>query len=141
LAVRWQDVDLIELDVTLRTPAWAGTAPAYVTRDELRQFADALDAVAGGGTAARFASLDAGQPDLGFAHIDLYEYSRARRLGLRVHLGFGSAAAEDQTPRYGELRAAAPVERGALAAFAQGIRAIARDSAGEGTLPVLPDWP
>lgn len=140
-AVRWQDVDLIELDVSLRTPTWAGRAPGYVTRDDLRQFAASLDTVAEGGTAARFASLDAGQPEFGFARVELYEYSRARHVGVRIHLGLGKAEAEEQSARYGELRAAAPIERGALHSFAHGVRAIARDSSGECALPILPDWP
>jgi uncharacterized protein (DUF952 family) len=138
LAVRWQDVDLIELKATFRSAEWAGSVPAYVTRDELREFATALEQVAAGATAAE---LTAGQPDLGFATIRVHEYSLGRRLALRVHLGTGEDERARFPPGYAELHAAAPIERGALPAFAEGLRRMAQESVVESTLPLVPRWP
>ncbi len=136
--VTWADPDLIGVRIALNSPTWAGRTETYVTRGELTAFADALDAVAAG---ARDAVLEAGQRDLGYADVRVYEYGLARRVAVAVHLGRGAGAVVGSAHGDTELRAALPCERGALTAFSVGLRAIVRDERGRAALAVLVEWP
>jgi hypothetical protein len=138
LETTWADQDLIGVRVVLASPLWAGGAEAFVTRTELTAFADALDAL---GAGAEDAVLEAGQRDLGYADLRVYEYGLARRLAVAVHLGTAAASSSSCAHGDTELRTAAPVERGAFAAFAAALRAIVRDERGRAALALLPDWP
>jgi hypothetical protein len=134
----WADPDLIEIETSVVFSGWAGIERAYVTRDQLLDFASALDAVAAG---ANEATLIGGQRNLSYAEISIHEYDLARRLYADVRLGCVRDV-EATTPRgANELQMAVPVERGQLAAFASGLRRIAVEDRGQATLAGLSDWP
>jgi hypothetical protein len=138
LEVTRADPDPIGVRVVLASPAWAGWTDAYVTRADLTAFADADDALAAGAEAA---VLEAGQRDVGFADLRVYEYGLARRLALGVHLGRASESIVDWAHGDAELRTAVPCERGALPTFAAGLRALLVAERGRAELAVLPEWP
>ena len=138
LRAGWSDPDLIEIEAEVSFDSWGGYERAYVTRGELAAFADALDAVAGGGTEA---SLIGGQHDLSYVELRVYEYGGARRLAVVVAMG-RAGNGRSQWP-HGEtcLRFAMPIERGTLPGFAKDIRRIVTTDKGEATIPVLNSWP
>jgi hypothetical protein len=136
IAAVWADPDLIEVEVVVRFQEWGGAARAYVTRGELLAFAAQLDSVARGATAAEFLG---GQRDLGYAEVALREYDRPRHLAMDVLIG--RTADERPGPGRCEVQVSVPVERGALPAFADGLRHLAEHERGEVALPLPPEWP
>lgn len=137
-SVIWSDSDLLKVSASVRFGDWAGSEWAYVTRDELRRFADELDLVAEGRSRA---ALEAGQPDLSYVSLELFEYSRARQLGMRIHLGRDPTSISNHPAAGVEFRISVPIERGQLAAFAESIRNMISREAGVSALPLPPDWP
>jgi hypothetical protein len=134
----WSDPELIEISVTVGFGGWAGQERAYATRSEVLAFAAAMEAVANGNTEAR---LDAGQPELSWIELRVYEYTRARRLGLAIRLGRAGSSISNWEHGDTKLEFAVPIERGALPAFAHGLRSIVAEERGQVHLPVLEDWP
>ena len=138
LAVVWSDVDLLEIELAVSFAPWSGAELAYVTRDDLTSFASSLDAVAAGATAAE---LNAGQTDLGYGRCRVFEYGRARRLGMEVLVGHGGGNAMNPPDYRRELRVSVPIERGQLTEFGAKIRQLVATEGGKATLPIPPSWP
>lgn len=136
-AVVWGDIDLLELEVAVQCAGWAGHERAYVTREELATFADELEAVWGGGTAAQ---LDGGQEDLTFTQLRVLEYGRARSLALEVRLGRAPGTMEGVRDGPTLLQVRVPIERGTLADFARSLRRIGSDKRGSAELPLPVEW-
>lgn len=138
LAVVWADIDLLEIELSVSFMAWSGLERSYVTRDDLTSFAASLDEVVAGSTAAEFS---AGQPDLGYGSCRVFEYDRARRLGMEVVVGHagGNVVNRPDYPR--ELRVSVPIERGQLSVFASRLRQLVASERGTASLPILSDWP
>ena len=133
----WSDPDLLEIETRVAFAGWSARERAYVTRDGLREFARALDRVVAGASSAR---LDAGQPNLGYATLDLFEYSRARHIGLHVTIGHAPDSGQVHTAHARELRFTVPVECGQLALFANDLRSAVQLETGEAFLPLPPNW-
>jgi len=137
-SVVWSDPDLLEVQVEVFFGGWAGAERGYVTREELRSFANQLESVHAGGKAAL---LEAGQQDLSWVRLEIFEYGLARRVGMRVHLGRASGA-DSRTPREPrELRISVPIERGQLSAFARSLQRVVQIEAGTAKLMLPTDWP
>jgi hypothetical protein len=133
----WSDVDLLEVDTAVCFREWGGGARAYATRDDLRAFARDLVAVEEGATVA---SLDIGQPDLGYAACRIFEYGGARRLAIEVRIGHAGGHVINRPDLPREVRVTVPVERGQLGRFASEIQNLVMVETGTATLP-LADWP
>jgi len=138
VTVVWSDVDLLEIELAVSFAPWSGAERAYVTRDELTSFASSLDAVVAGATAAE---LNAGQPDLGYGQCRVFEYSRARHLGMEVVVGHAGGNVMNRPDYRRELRISVPIERGQLSAFAATLRRLVATERGKATLLIPPDWP
>ena len=138
VSVVWSDIDLLELDLAVSFAVWSGAERAYVTRDELIAFAASLDAVVAGSTSAQ---LNAGQSDLGYGVCRIFEYDRARRLGMEVIVGHAGGNVTNRPDYARELRISAPLERGQLVAFAGALRRLVIEERGTATLELLADWP
>ena len=134
----WSDSDILEIELAVSFKAWSGAERAYVTRDELRGFADSLDAVAAGGADA---VLDVGQPDLGHATCRVFEYGGPRHLGMELVVGHAGGHIINGADYPRELRLSVPIERGQLPAFARAVRMVIVDEKGSARLPVPTDWP
>ncbi len=137
-AIVWADVDLLEVELSVRFAPWAGAERMYVTREEMTAFAQELLAVAAG---ANQASLDIGQPDLGYGQLRLFEYAGPRRLGFDIVLGHAGGIVSNQPDRARSLRISVPIERGHCEECAAGIAAIVAAERGIVHLPISPDWP
>ena len=137
-AVVWADVDILSLEVRIRFQGWAGHECAYASRGELTAFADALDHVANGGTAA---VLEVGQANMSYVALRLFEYEKARRLGIDVTLGRAAGGISNRPSYAAELRMSVPTERGFLPQFANGLRGLVRREEGECRLALPEDWP
>jgi hypothetical protein len=138
LTVVWSDVDLLEIELAVSFAAWSGAERAYVTRNELTSFATSLDSVVAGASAAE---LNAGQPDLGYGLCRVFEYSRARHLGMEVVVGHAGGHVMNRPDYRRELRVSVPIERGQLTAFAATIRRLISAERGKAALLIPPDWP
>jgi hypothetical protein len=136
--VIWSDQDLIEIVAQVSFGDWGGVERAYLTRAEARSFAAQLEAVFEGGSAA---ILDAGQPDLSWIRLEVFEYGAARRLGLHLHLGRAAGTISGGMLGDGraELRITAPLERGSLQHFARALLKIVKEERGEAYLPLPKD--
>lgn len=137
ISVVRSDADLLEIEAVVRFDAWSGCERAYVTRDELTGFATALDRVVEGAT---FARLDAGQDDLGYARLEVFEHGGARRIGLRLVVGHAPDPDGGRPGQGRELRLSVPTERAALASFSSELRAITLAERGIAYLHVSPGW-
>jgi hypothetical protein len=135
----WSDDDLIEIAARVSFAAWGGAERAYLTREEARSFAAELEAVFEGGSAAL---LDAGQPDLSWIRLEVFEFGAARRLGLHVALGRAADTITGGMPGGGraELRITTPLERGSLQQFARTLLRIVTEERGEAYLPLPEEW-
>jgi hypothetical protein len=138
LRVIWSDADLLEVEASFAFRDWSAVGSAYATRSDLIDFADALDRVVLGGSAAE---LSLGQPDLGYASCRVFEYGGPRHLAMVVTIGVGHKGIGQPQDTGRESRLSVPIERGQLTAFAQSLRRIARDERGTARLPLPPDWP
>jgi hypothetical protein len=138
LAVVWSDSDLLEIELAVAFMAWSGVERSYVTRNELTSFAASLDAVAAGAVAAEF---NAGQPDLGYARCRVFEYDRARHLGMEVVAGLAGGHVVNRPDYPRELRVWLPIERGQLTSFAVRLRQLVAAERGWASLPIPRDWP
>jgi hypothetical protein len=136
LTVVWSDIHALEIEIRLRFNSWSGAELAYTSRAQLNEFAGALDRVAAGATEAK---IDIGLSTLGRASCRLFEYGRARRLGLEVAIGNGEVA--DHQLRARELRMSVPIEHGPLPSFASAIRSIVTAEKGTARLALLTQWP
>jgi hypothetical protein len=138
LEVVWADEDLLEIAVRAAFDGWCAAERAYVTRDELHAFADQVELVAQGGPSAE---LQAGQEDLSYARLTVFEYGLARRVGVGIRLGRAPNAVSPGPPTGREFRRSVPTERGTLAAFAGDLRRTVAEESGTAELAVLPAWP
>jgi hypothetical protein len=136
-AIVWSDVDLLEIETQVQFDQWAGIERAYTTRESLAQFADALESVYNG---AKEALFEAGQPDLSWIELRVFEHGGARHLGLHVNIGRPPTAIINRPNSEAVLRIAVPIERGQLGAFAAGLREIGTAKRGEARLPLTPNW-
>lgn len=137
-SVVWSDSDLLEVRVEVFFGGWAGAERGYVTREELRSFADQVESVHAGSNGA---VLEAGQQDLSWVRLEIFEYGLARRIGMRVHLGraLGTESNAPGEPR--ELRVSVPIERGQLSEFAGSLRRAVQIEAGTAKLKLPTEWP
>lgn len=131
----WSDADVMEVRTAFRCGDWGGSELAFVHRSELNDFADALDAVAGGATAA---ALVVGEESAGSTSTSLVVREIDVRRGLVMDIRLARVAG---SIHMGSLRNAASrvertvaIERGQLTGFASGLRAMVRAEAGGATL-------
>jgi hypothetical protein len=126
---------MLEIDVGVAYDGWAGSEQAYVGREDLEEFAAALDQVAAGGLSAE---LRAGGDVTNRVSIRVCEYGLARRLAIAISLGRSlHATGIDEDRR--ELRLSVPVERGQLSRFAAALRAVVQAERGRAELPLWTD--
>lgn len=133
MSYEWSDIDVLQIRTAFQCGDWSGSETTYVSRAELGAFADALDAVAAGGNAA---ALDTGASADASTSLVLREVGRARRLELDVCLARAAGSirfGNDANPA-SRLERTVDVERGQIAAFANGLRALVQAEAGRATL-------
>ena len=138
VAIVWSDADLLEVELRVEFDVWCGAERAYVTRKELTAFATAMDEVADGGSQA---TLNVGQPDLGYGACRVFEYGGPRHLGAEIIVGHAGGQVMNRPDYRRELRVSVPIERGQLPAFARAIRNVVGAEQGIARLPLPPDWP
>lgn len=131
IEVVWSDPDLLEIEASVSFEGWSARERAYVGRDELHAFADQLDDLVDGSADA---NLQAGELDLSYIQLLLYEFGLARRLEMDIRMGSAKAGnyGGRESPR--RFQTTVPVERGQLARFASAIRNVTRKERGEALL-------
>jgi hypothetical protein len=136
--VVWSDPDLLEISLQVAFGVWSGGERAYVTREELARFSEALRSVELGSSSAE---LQAGQEDLSFIKLRVFEYSRARRLAMEVHLGRAAQPQMNFMEHGSELRLTIPVERGQFSTFAADLSSVVHAERGTARMLVPNAWP
>jgi hypothetical protein len=145
-AVVWSDPDLLELEARVRFGGWSGHERAYVGRDELVAFADALDGLVEASAEDALhatALLRAGQPNLSWVTLRVSAYDHGRRLSMHVALGRADAVLKlpNERRRGTSLRMNVPLEREAAARLAAALRGMARTDAGAARVDLPSAWP
>ena len=107
-------------------------------REELSAIADALESIA---TGVREASIQLGQPDLGFGHCRVFQYGGPRRLGMDVLVGHAGGMISNGTDYPRRVHVAIPLERGQLAQCASDLHKIIIAERGSVRSSAPPDWP
>jgi hypothetical protein len=137
-SIGWSDPDVVEITVSVFFDGWGGTERAFAGRQELSDFASALESVAEGGTNAELAG---GQQELSYVRLKIFEYGRARRLGFEIEFGRASGTVTGLPSSERRLQFAVPVERGQLTAFAGSLRTIIHRDQGMARISLPSEWP
>jgi hypothetical protein len=136
-SIVWSDIDLLELSAEFQYDGWAGHESGYITRDELASFTHALKGVAEGASSAE---LHAGQDNISYVRLRLFEYGMARHLGMHIHLGRADDHIWNHPSPGAAIRISVPIERGQLATFASSLAAAGERESGAATLELPHDW-
>jgi len=134
IRVIWVDDDLIELACGLSHGKFIGEVTCYTASPQLHAFADALAQFSL--TADGEATFESGLSDGSKAcNLRAYTIDRARHMAMHVRMATDQLTARPQSVVRLELEM--PVEAWSLSQFADQLRQVARERAGDAFLPAL----